>query len=112
VANAVGAAVARVTTEITLQADTARGTVSIPEANLYEKIDFRFTMEQALLLAREVLQRQALCVGANPVDMEATVMEQQVFNMVRGFSRTGQNIRLKMCITPGLIPGWRSVQKG
>lgn len=111
VANAVGAAVARVTSEITLQADTSRGTVIVPEANLNNRIDYRFNMEDALRLAQEVLRKQALGIGADPDALEVTVAEQLTFNMVRGYSRIGQNIRLKMCITPGLIPGWqRSVQ--
>ena len=42
VANAVGAAVARVTCALTLQADTSRGFVVIPEANIKAKIGAGF----------------------------------------------------------------------
>ena len=55
VANAVGAAVARVTSEITLQADTERGSVIIPEANVENKINSSFDIEQAVALGRELL---------------------------------------------------------
>jgi N-methylhydantoinase A len=106
VANAVGAAVARVTSEVTLQADTERGTVVIPEAKLQDRIDYRFGLDDAISLARDVLITQAVKMGADPLALEISLTEKQVFNMIRGYSRTGQNIRLRMCITPGLIPEW------
>ncbi len=107
VANAVGAAVARVTTEITLQGDTERGYVSIPEANIHDRIDSRFDINAAVSLARRVIERLAAEKGANAGEIDASVTEQQVFNMIRGYSRVGQNIRLKMCLVPGLIPEWK-----
>ncbi len=106
VANAVGAAVARVTSEITLQADTERGSVIIPEANVENPIDSGFGMEQAMALGQEVLSRQAVSIGAEDKGLEISITEKQIFNMIRGYSRTGKNIRLKMGITPGLIPEW------
>jgi len=107
VANAVGAAVARVTTEINLQADTERRSVLVPEANAEQPIDSRFGLEDAIILGRQLLKEQAKAAGAPAEDLDITVAEQQVFNMIRGFSRTGQNIRLKMSVVPGLIPEWR-----
>ena len=107
VANAVGAAVARVTSEITLQADTERGSVVIPEANIYNPIDSGFNMDNAIALARKVLKKQAVLIGADPEFLEISTTEKQLFNMVRGYARTGKNIRLKMGITPGLIPEWK-----
>ncbi|HEJ83742.1 MAG TPA: hydantoinase/oxoprolinase family protein, partial [Desulfobacteraceae bacterium] len=107
VANAVGAAVARVTSEITLQADTQRGSVIIPEAAVENDIDAGFTMEQALSLGRAVLCRQAAINGADEKGLEISILERQAFTMIRGYMRTGRNIRLKMGITPGLIPEWK-----
>jgi N-methylhydantoinase A/oxoprolinase/acetone carboxylase beta subunit len=106
VANAVGAAVARVTSEITLQADTERGSVIIPEADVEDEIDPTFDMEQAVALGRELLCRQAAAIGADKDALEISITEKQAFTMIRGYSRTGRNIRLKMGITPGLIPDW------
>lgn len=106
VANAVGAAVSRVTAEVTLQADTTRGSVVIPEADLHRVIDAGFSMDQGLGLARETLQKIVLAAGSTETDAEFTVTEQQTFTMIQGFSRTGRNIRLKMCITPGIISAW------
>lgn len=106
VANAVGAAVARVTSEISLQADTQRGTVVIPEADVQDKIASDFSLEDASSLAREVIKKQALQAGADPSDLDITITEKEMFNMIRGYSRTGRNIRLKMSIVPGIIPEW------
>ena len=107
VANAVGAAVARVTSELTLQADTERGTVVIPEANIQNNIEFGFSMDDAVSLASDVLKKQAIEIGADPTALDISVTEKQSFNMIRGYSRTGRNIRLKMCVTPGLISEWK-----
>ena len=107
VANAVGAAVARVTAQVTLQADTERGTVIIPEAGVEHKIDRSFDMDQAISLARETLCRQAMMIGAQNNSLETAITEKQVFNMIRGYRVVGRNIRLKMSITPGLIPQWK-----
>lgn len=106
VANAVGAAVSRVTAQVTLQADTSRGSVIIPEADLQQFVDSGFTMDQGLDLARETLRKIVLTAGTAETDAEFTVTEQQTFTMIQGFSRTGRNIRLKMCITPGIISAW------
>ncbi|MCD6305962.1 MAG: hydantoinase/oxoprolinase family protein [Deltaproteobacteria bacterium] len=106
VANAVGAAVARVTSEITLQADTQRGSVVIPEADVEQAIDQDFDMEQAIALGRTALCRQAAEIGAHENGLEICITEKQMFAMIRGYARTGRNIRLRMGIMPGLIPGW------
>ncbi|HOP48592.1 MAG TPA: hydantoinase/oxoprolinase family protein [Desulfobacteraceae bacterium] len=107
VVNAVGAAVARVTSEIILQADTERGTVMIPEAGIHEKIDQNFDMDSAIDMGRKALKTSAAEIGAGTDAIEISITEKQVFNMIRGYSRTGRNIRLKMCITPGIIPEWK-----
>ena len=107
VANAVGAAVARVTAQVTLQADTERGTVIIPEVGEEHKIDRHFDMDQAIILARESLCRRAVMIGARENSLETAITEKQVFNMIRGYRSVGRNIRLKMSITPGLIPQWK-----
>ena len=107
VANAVGAAVARVTAQVTLQADTERGTVIIPEAGEEHKTDRSFDMDQAIAMARKTLFRQAMMIGAEDNSLETIITEKQVFNMIRGYRTVGRNIRLKMSITPGLIPQWK-----
>ncbi|MFO8088660.1 MAG: hydantoinase/oxoprolinase family protein [Desulfatiglandaceae bacterium] len=104
VANAVGAAVARVTAMVTLQADTERGTVIIPEAGINRPISMQFDIHEAEALAEEALRSAAASAGGEAV--EISVVERQCFNMIRGYSRTGRNIRLKLCVTPGLTAEW------
>jgi N-methylhydantoinase A len=108
VANAVGAAVARVTCALTLQADTSRGFVVIPEANIQNRIGSGFKLEDAILLGKETLEKQAVTIGALREKFNITVTEKQIFNMIRGYSMAGRNIRLKMSLTPGLIQEWRT----
>ncbi len=107
VANAVGAAVARVTCALTLQADTSRGFVVIPEANIKQRIGAGFGLEEAILLGRKTLEERATTIGALREVLDITITEKQVFNMIRGYARAGCNIRLKMCLTPGLVDEWR-----
>ncbi|MFH1885364.1 MAG: hydantoinase/oxoprolinase family protein [Pseudomonadota bacterium] len=106
VANAVGAATARVTTEITLQADTRRGTLVIPEAGLESPIRRDFSMETAMEVARQSLAKRALDEGADLTELEFSVTEKEEFNMIRNGLRAGKNIRIKLSVVPGLIPEW------
>ena len=110
VANAVGAAVARVTCALTLQADTSRGFVVIPEANIQERIGSGFGLEEAILMGRKTLEKRAATIGALQEKLDITITEKQVFNMIRGYSRAGRNIRLKMSLTPGLVQEWRRIR--
>ncbi|ACL04700.1 Hydantoinase/oxoprolinase [Desulfatibacillum aliphaticivorans] len=104
VANAVGAAAAKVTAEISLQADTQRGSMVIPEVGLESAIARDFTMAAAMEQAKEALFSRGLAVGADPGDQEFAVIEKEEFNMIRGGYRVGKNIRLKLALVPGLIP--------
>jgi hypothetical protein len=63
-----------------------------------------------MAFAKKVLAEKAVSMGADPDSLEISVIEEQVFNMIRGYSRTGQNIRLKLCITPGIIREWQKEQ--
>ena len=106
VANAIGAALARTTTEITLLADTEKKTLTIVEEGIQQEISSEFTREEGLSICKEKLRKRALEMGAVEEDIEMEIIEDQVFNMVRGFSTTGKNIRLKAQIKPGLITGF------
>ena len=103
VANAVGAALARTTAEITLLADTEKKTLTIVEEGLQQDIPGRFSRDDALFICRERLLERALKMGAREADLVMEIIEDQVFNMVRGFYTTGKNIRIKAQIKPGLI---------
>ena len=103
VANAVGAALAKPTTEITMLANTTEGILSVPELEVYESISKNYSLESARKRAMELLKKNALSLGAREEDIEPEITEESVFNMVRGFYTSGKNIRIKAQVKPGLI---------
>jgi N-methylhydantoinase A/oxoprolinase/acetone carboxylase beta subunit len=105
VANAIGAAMARTTCEVTLFADTQLGRASAPEESFSETIDKRFDKQKAVEMALKLLKKKALQMGAIENNIEMEVIENLQFNMVRGFFTTGKNIRVKVQVKPGLIKG-------
>ncbi|SEM23350.1 N-methylhydantoinase A/oxoprolinase/acetone carboxylase, beta subunit [Syntrophus gentianae] len=106
VANAIGAALARTTAEITILADTERGTMTIGEEGVSIKLPSRFSRRDALETGRDLLKERALRMGASEEDLEIEIIEDQEFNMVRDFYATGKNIRIKLQVKPGLIAGF------
>ena len=109
VANAIGAALARTTCEVTFFADTERRIAQAPEENFRQTIDHGFDVNAAIRQASELLKAKAVKRGANADKLEMDVLESLQFNMVRGFNTTGKNIRIKMQVTPGLIHGYDHV---
>lgn len=103
VANAVGAALARPTTEITLHVDTSKKKLSVPELELYEKVSSNFSLSKAREKALELVKKNAKAMGATENELDAEIVEESSFNMVRGFYTTGKDIRVKAQIKPGLI---------
>ncbi|SMB95401.1 N-methylhydantoinase A/oxoprolinase/acetone carboxylase, beta subunit [Thermanaeromonas toyohensis ToBE] len=96
VANAIGAAISRPTASLTLFADTEQGRLFIPEVGWEEKISPRFTLEDARNRAFELLKKRLKELGYPETNLELEVIEEQVFNVVRGFYTAGKNIRLKV----------------
>lgn len=109
VANAIGAALARTTCEVTLLGDTQQEIVSAPEENFAEPVDRNFSKEMAVEKAYSLLREKALKIGADMEDLEMEVTESLQFNMVRGFYTAGRNIRVKVQVKPGLIHGYRAI---
>lgn len=106
VANAIGAALARTTCEVTFWADTERRIAQAPEENFRQAIDHGFDKSAAIHQAFELLKAKAIRRGANAEFLKMELLESLEFNMVRGFTTTGKNIRIKAQITPGLIHGY------
>lgn len=107
IANAIGAALAKVTTDITMLADTSQGILTVPELGIYETIGHGFTLGMAKERALKLLVDKAKSLGAIDKEIEAEITEESVFNMVEGFYTTGQNIRIKAQIRPGLSQKFR-----
>jgi N-methylhydantoinase A len=109
VANAIGAALARTTCEVNFYADTERGVANAPAENYFANITRNFDHNDAVKNAFDLLREKALQRGANPDHIEMEVLETMQFNMVRGFSATGKNIRVKVQVKPGLIYGYDDI---
>jgi N-methylhydantoinase A len=103
VANAIGAALARTTCEVSLFADTQQGMSMAPEEAFTAKVDRNYTHQDAVSAANELLREKAMRQGARPEEIEMEIVENQQFNMVKGFYTAGKNIRVKVQIKPGLI---------
>ncbi|MDD5711971.1 MAG: hydantoinase/oxoprolinase family protein [Smithellaceae bacterium] len=111
VANAIGAALARTTAEVTIVADTELKTLTMGEDGLQISINPGFTRDQAITIGKEKLREKALRLGAKEEDLEIEVIEDQEFNMVRDGCRTGKNLRIKLQVKPGLISGFTLGEK-
>ena len=110
VANAVGAALARTTAELTIHADTERSLLTIAEEGFQCAIPPTFTRTDAIRIGKEKLRKKAREIGAAEEDMEIEVVEFQEFNMVREYHTAGKNIRVKVQIKPGAIAGFKQVE--
>jgi N-methylhydantoinase A/oxoprolinase/acetone carboxylase beta subunit len=111
VANAIGAALARTTCEVSLFADTERQLASAPAENYTCRTDGDFSLKAAEAMALDLLRAKALARGANPDFLEMELVESQQFNMVRGFSTIGRNLRVRAQVKPGLIHGYDTLLK-
>jgi N-methylhydantoinase A/oxoprolinase/acetone carboxylase beta subunit len=109
VANAIGCALARTTTELILFADTAQKVVTVPGEHFSSNISSHFELEDARQLAFKLLKDKALRRGAVTDRLQTEVIEESAFNMIRGFHTIGKNIRVRAQIKPGLIEGYSVV---
>lgn len=91
VANAIGAAVALPTLQVTLRADTEQGFYIVEEEGYQGKLDdTNFSDKNALNLAKKWLKKRADRFGLNVKIDEAEVLRREVFNMVRSWVTTGK----------------------
>jgi N-methylhydantoinase A/oxoprolinase/acetone carboxylase beta subunit len=107
VANAIGAAVARTTCEVTVLADTNLRYVRAPEEEYEDRLDWRATKREVIRIAFDLLRKKALRLGADEDDLEMELLEDHEFNMVEGFHTVGRNIRVRAQVKPGLIAPYR-----
>ena len=90
VANAIGCALARTTSEVILFADTAQGKATAPAEGFTRDIPADFSLANARHFADELLRKKAIKRGANPLDLETEILEESQFNMIRGFQTSRQ----------------------
>ncbi|SJZ97272.1 hydantoinase/oxoprolinase family protein [Selenihalanaerobacter shriftii] len=101
IANAIGAALSRVTQECTLYADTSQGYYNIPELSIKESINQEFNLQIAQSLIKEKL-RESTITPQKQIEISNT----ETFNLVRGFNTIGKIIKVTAQLKPGLIT-WR-----
>ncbi|MFZ5644184.1 MAG: hydantoinase/oxoprolinase family protein [Bacillota bacterium] len=104
VANAIGAAVARPTLQVSLRADTERKIYTLLEEGYQGTIDDQtFNDEKALELAKKWLYKRAEKLGmANDIgDVEVT--RKEVFNMVRDWVTSGKLIDVSVQTKRGIL---------
>ncbi|NWH03573.1 hydantoinase/oxoprolinase family protein [Desulfobacter latus] len=110
VANAIGAALARTTCEVTVNADTEQGIVTAHEEDFSEPVSKSFSKDDLLEIAYRLLKDKAKNAGAEPDTLnEVEMVEFQEFNIVRNFSPRGKIFRTKIQLKPGLIHGYESM---
>ena len=100
-ANAIGAAAARPTVAITLHADTELGMMTIPEMGQQESIEraLLFDLKRARKEALRQTTHYARELGLTDVD-DVHVVEEESFNVVRGFYTTGQIHTIRTQLRP------------
>ncbi|MBO8137591.1 MAG: hydantoinase/oxoprolinase family protein [Desulfotomaculum sp.] len=91
VANAIGAAVAKPTLQVTMRADTEQSIFSIEEEGYQGKINQApFGFDEALNLAKKWLIDKAKRMNIADQVQDIEITRQEVFNIVRDFKTTGK----------------------
>jgi N-methylhydantoinase A/oxoprolinase/acetone carboxylase beta subunit len=104
VANAVGAASARSTTEITLRADTAQGFYTVPELGIKQQVDKkRFTLQEAWAAAAVHLGDRAAAGGMAEAAVHSERLYEEEFNVIRGFNTIGKIMTCRLQVKPGVL---------
>lgn len=100
-ANAIGAAASRPTAAVTLHADTALGRVTVPEMDYMGEIKraMLFDIKKARAQAIEWAARKGESLGITSLD-DIAIMEEESFNMVRGFHTVGRIFMIRAQVRP------------
>ncbi|NMB45657.1 MAG: hydantoinase/oxoprolinase family protein [Firmicutes bacterium] len=100
-ANAIGAAASRPTAAVTLHADTALGTITVPEMDYMDKIKraMLFDLEKARAEAIRWAAQKGEDLGITSLD-DIAIMDEESFNMVRGFHTVGRIFTIRAQVRP------------
>ncbi len=90
-ANALGAALSNITSEVNIIANTKLKTLIASEYSYQESIDRNYTLEDAKALAKKLLKSD-----------DILIVEANSFNMLSYYERANKNIRVKAQIMPSL----------
>ncbi len=101
VANAIGAAMARQTVQLSLYCDTELNRLSIPELSIEEAPGKTFSLDDARARLIEAVEEVASNQAINP-PYNIDIVEEFESSIVRGFNSTGKILSLKAQLRPGL----------
>jgi len=109
VANAIGAALARPTFDITLQADTRRREYSIVEDRIREPIDNpdRFKLPEALETAQYWSGKKADQLGIPDHLLQIDQVYAEQFNLIQLTGKVERIINIKLSQRSGILPEWK-----
>lgn len=102
-ANGIGAAASRPTVAISLYIDTEHELLVIPELGYREHIrrGILFDGKQARKVAFEQISKYAAKIGLQDYD-DIQIVEEEAFNVVRGFHTVGHIFNIRVQIRPGV----------
>lgn len=102
VANAIGAALARTTIEAELFADTSTGRMIMPSLGIERKIEKKYSLREAEEDAAAGLSEYLQAHGIDVKKDEIDIMQASSFRMIDSFFSSGDDIRVRCQIKPGV----------
>jgi len=103
VANAIGAALTRSTSHLTLTADTSKSKLSVPRLGIFRSIPRSFNLnaaiEEAKTLLKDDLEQAGITIPADQIQ----ITQADSFNMVEGSYTMGKNIRVVAQVQPAVV---------
>lgn len=103
VANAIGAALTRTTSHLSLTANTSRGQLSVPSLGIFRKVQRGFGLEDAIDEAKNLLKADLEQAGIDIPTEEIQITQADAFNMVEGSYTSGKNIRVVAQVRPAVV---------
>ncbi len=111
VANAIGAALARTTFETELFTDTEKGVMTMPNLGVEEKVDRKYSIEDAKHDALEHTRR-FMAESGYDTSVDPELVEVSAFRILNDYYSSGCDIRVKCQVKPGLIKTLHTGVKG
>jgi N-methylhydantoinase A/oxoprolinase/acetone carboxylase beta subunit len=103
VANAIGAALTRSTSHLSLTANTARRQLSVPMLGIFRSVPRDFDLDAAVEEARSLLTADLEQAGIQIPPDEIQITQADSFNMVEGSYTSGKNIRVVAQVQPAVV---------
>lgn len=103
IANAIGAAYSIPSKELNLYLNTKINTLTIPELNIYKKINSNYTKEEAKSYLISKLKEESKKLNLNNLKLKYEITLEEEFNIIDDYYNEGLNLRLKAQIKPGVL---------